>query len=233
VQCASPTLTCPLRSNARCSQEAVLAAGHSAEVADHAGGTIRTFGSFRLGVNNRSGDIDLLILAPVYVSRENFFDTFAAKLKEHKVPRVTCVGCCALAVFTPFCPSTASGLAATSRFLSHSHPSLAASPTKRPLTIDLGGHILQEVEDLNLVPEAYVPAIKLEFMGIEMDLLFAQLTQTNVSEDIELMNVELLRNLDDKSVRSVLPHPPSECVPPLLDSESHGLACHRRSTDAA
>jgi poly(A) polymerase len=67
---------------------------------------------------------------------------------------------------------------------------------------------LQEVEDLNLVPEAYVPAIKLEFMGIEMDLLFAQLTQTNVSEDIELMNVELLRNLDDKSVRSVLPHPP-------------------------
>ena len=67
--------------------------------------------------------------------------------------------------------------------------------------------MLQEVEDLNLVPEAYVPAIKLEFMGIEMDLLFAQLAQTSVSEDIELMNVDLLRNLDDKSVRSV--HTPS------------------------
>lgn len=45
-----------------------------------------------------------------------------------------------------------------------------------------------------------MPAIKLEFMGIEMDLLYAQLTQTSVSEDVELMNVELLRNLDDRFV---------------------------------
>eukprot|EP00036_Acanthoecidae_sp_10tr_P005016 CAMPEP_0182934084 /NCGR_PEP_ID=MMETSP0105_2-20130417/35428_1 /TAXON_ID=81532 ORGANISM="Acanthoeca-like sp., Strain 10tr" /NCGR_SAMPLE_ID=MMETSP0105_2 /ASSEMBLY_ACC=CAM_ASM_000205 /LENGTH=605 /DNA_ID=CAMNT_0025072895 /DNA_START=5 /DNA_END=1822 /DNA_ORIENTATION=- len=125
-------------------KDVVLSAGHSNEVAEHAGGTIRTFGSFRIGVNNKSGDIDLLILGPVYVTREHFFDSFAAILKEHK-----------------------------------------------------------EVEDLTLVPEAYVPAIKLEFMGIEMDLLFAQLTQTSVSEDIELMNIDLLRNLDDKSVRSV------------------------------
>jgi len=86
----------------------------------------------------------LCLTGPVYVTRDDFFTTFAAKLRAHK-----------------------------------------------------------EVTDLNCVPEAYVPAIKLEFMGIEMDLLYAQLTQTSVSEDVELMNVELLRNLDDRSVRSV------------------------------
>lgn len=168
----------------------MLASGHSAEVADHAGGTIRTFGSFRLGVNNKSGDIDLLILAPVYVNREHFFDSFAAILKEHKVSHPP---------FRP--PRPPSRTVYTELFAVSEYFFLWIF-----FGCDANGLMwcLQEVDDLNLVPEAYVPAIKLEFMGIEMDLLFAQLTQTSVPEDIELMNVDLLRNLDDKSVRSVI-----------------------------
>lgn len=47
----------------------VLEKTGSQDVADHAGGTIRTFGSFRLGVNAKSGDIDCLIVAPRQVTR--------------------------------------------------------------------------------------------------------------------------------------------------------------------
>ena len=51
---------------------------------------------------------------------------------------------------------------------------------------------------------AFVPLINLIYDGIEMDILFARLSNNqSVPEDQDLRNVEILRSLDDKCVRSL------------------------------
>lgn len=51
--------------------------------------------------------------------------------------------------------------------------------------------------------DAFVPVIKLRYSGIELDILFARLALKEVSDDQQLSDDNLLRNLDDKSIRSL------------------------------
>ncbi|KAH3854981.1 hypothetical protein DPMN_097541 [Dreissena polymorpha] len=60
-----------------------------------------------------------------------------------------------------------------------------------------------EVKDLRAVEEAYVPVIKMSFDGIELDMLFARLALPTIPEDIDLRDETLLKNLDQKCVRSL------------------------------
>ncbi|KAL3874951.1 hypothetical protein ACJMK2_037899 [Sinanodonta woodiana] len=60
-----------------------------------------------------------------------------------------------------------------------------------------------EVRDLRAVEGAYVPVIKMEFDGIELDMLFARLALPTIPEDIDLRDESLLKNLDQKCVRSL------------------------------
>ncbi|CAG5086098.1 Oidioi.mRNA.OKI2018_I69.PAR.g11108.t1.cds [Oikopleura dioica] len=109
------------------------------------GGKIYTFGSYRLGVHTRDGDIDTLCVVPQHVTRHHFFTIFLDMLK--KTEGVT------------------------------------------------------ECRDIR---EAFVPLIKLYFDGIDMDILFARLANNSkVPEDQDLRNIEILRNLDEKCVRSL------------------------------
>ena len=55
--------------------------------ADHVGGKIYTFGSYRLGVHNKGADIDALCVAPRHVDRADYFASFVELLK--KQPEVT------------------------------------------------------------------------------------------------------------------------------------------------
>lgn len=57
--------------------------------------------------------------------------------------------------------------------------------------------------ELRQVPEAFVPVIKLKYRGIELDILFARLALTRVPDDQQLNDDQILKNLDDKSVRSL------------------------------
>ena len=58
--------------------------------------------------------------------------------------------------------------------------------------------------DVTPVPDAYVPIIKLKLSGVEIDLLFASLMLTRIPEELEsLQDTTLLKNLDDKTVRSL------------------------------
>ncbi|KAH9899574.1 polymerase [Cubamyces lactineus] len=66
--------------------------------------------------------------------------------------------------------------------------------------------MLREMEGVTVVsgvPEAYVPIITTEISGIPIDLLFAQLSLPSIPEDLDLQDDNLLKNLDDKSVRSL------------------------------
>ena len=59
------------------------------------------------------------------------------------------------------------------------------------------------IEELTPVPEAFVPIIKLEYLGISIDLIFASLAVSSVPASMTLKDKNLLRGLDDRTLRSV------------------------------
>ncbi|MFH4973701.1 hypothetical protein AB6A40_000410 [Gnathostoma spinigerum] len=61
----------------------------------------------------------------------------------------------------------------------------------------------ENTTDLRQVPDAFVPVIKLKYRGIELDILFARLALREVPDDQQLNDDMLLKNLDEKSVRSL------------------------------
>lgn len=60
-----------------------------------------------------------------------------------------------------------------------------------------------EVTELRAVEEAFVPVIKMNFDGIEIDMLFARLLQKEIPDSMDLRDDNLLKNLDQKCVRSL------------------------------
>lgn len=50
---------------------------------------------------------------------------------------------------------------------------------------------------------AYVPIIRMNFDGIEIDMLFAQLHLKEIPDSMDLRDDMLLKNLDQKCVRSL------------------------------
>lgn len=60
-----------------------------------------------------------------------------------------------------------------------------------------------EVTKFMVIKDAFVPVIKIEFDGIELDMLFARLSYFTIPDDLDLRNDVILRNLDEKCVRSL------------------------------
>ncbi|KPJ17565.1 Poly(A) polymerase gamma [Papilio machaon] len=60
-----------------------------------------------------------------------------------------------------------------------------------------------QVKDLRAVEDAFVPVIKMNFDGIEIDLLFARLALKEIPDSFDLRDDMLLKNLDQKCVRSL------------------------------
>ncbi|CAF0877495.1 unnamed protein product [Adineta ricciae] len=58
-----------------------LAKNVPTEIADNAGGRVHTFGSYRLGVHSKGGDIDTLLIAPRHIDRTDFFTSFVEFLR--------------------------------------------------------------------------------------------------------------------------------------------------------
>uniref|UniRef100_A0A1I8AZS3 Poly(A) polymerase n=1 Tax=Meloidogyne hapla TaxID=6305 RepID=A0A1I8AZS3_MELHA len=64
----------------------------------------------------------------------------------------------------------------------------------------------ENTSDLHKVEDAFVPLIKLHYSGIELDILFARLALKEVTDEQQLSDDNLLRNLDEKSIRSLNDH---------------------------
>ncbi|KAJ3329356.1 polynucleotide adenylyltransferase [Blyttiomyces sp. JEL0837] len=60
-----------------------------------------------------------------------------------------------------------------------------------------------EVTDVSSVTDAYVPVLKFEFSGIPIDLICARLALPSIPDDLDLKDDNLLKNLDDRCIRSL------------------------------
>lgn len=60
-----------------------------------------------------------------------------------------------------------------------------------------------EVEEITPVPDAFVPIIMIEYMGISIDLIYARLNVSRVPIDMTLDDNNLLKNLDERDLRSL------------------------------
>lgn len=56
---------------------------------------------------------------------------------------------------------------------------------------------------MQAVPDAYVPVLKLEIKGIDIDLPYAQLPLTELPEELDLQDNNLLRGMDGASITSI------------------------------
>ncbi|CCE86969.1 Piso0_005494 [Millerozyma farinosa CBS 7064] len=61
----------------------------------------------------------------------------------------------------------------------------------------------KDLEEIAAVPDAYVPIIKMILNGISIDLIFARLDVPKVPKDLKLDDKNLLRNIDEKDLRSL------------------------------
>ncbi|CAO3689301.1 unnamed protein product [Rhizopus stolonifer] len=102
------------------------------------------YGSYRLGVNAKDADIDVLCVFPKNVKRNDFFEVMASLLEKN-----------------------------------------------------------QEVTELTIVKNSFVPVLKFKYSGIYIDFVCAKLNLERIPENIDMRDSNILRGLDNVSIRSV------------------------------
>ncbi|KAM3586085.1 polynucleotide adenylyltransferase [Umbelopsis sp. WA50703] len=60
-----------------------------------------------------------------------------------------------------------------------------------------------EVTEITAVSDAYVPVITMHFSGIPIDFVCARLSLARIADDLELSDNNLLKNLDERCIRSL------------------------------
>ena len=80
---------------------------------------------------------------------------------------------------------------------------------------------MEEVIELQPIPDAHIPVMKFKFDGISINLPYASISLLVVTEDLDISDLSVLYNIDEPTARSLNGCRVADQIPKLVPNVEH------------